>query len=80
MALVVASLCAAEAWWVLVAGMVGRHEIWARCRFIMPSVMPFVPVVDFLFTTTLSSPAVPWMSCSLWSALVVGIVDRRFCQ
>lgn len=45
-----------------------------------PSVVPFVPVVDFLFTTTPSSPAVSRMSCSLWPALVVGIVDRQFCQ
>jgi hypothetical protein len=30
MALVVASLCAAEAWWVLVTGMVVRRGIWAR--------------------------------------------------
>jgi hypothetical protein len=26
-----------------------RPEVWARRRFIMPSVVPFVPVVDFLF-------------------------------
>jgi hypothetical protein len=43
------------AWWVLVAGMVGRREIWARRHFIMPSVVPFVPVVDFLFATASSS-------------------------
>lgn len=80
MALVVSSLCATEAWWVLVAGMVGRREIWEHRRFIMPSIVPFVLVVDLLFTTTPSSPAVPRMSCSLWSAQVVDIVDCQFRQ
>jgi hypothetical protein len=61
-------------------GMVEQREIWARRCFFMPSVVLFVPVVDFLFTTTPTFPAMPWMSCSLWSDLVVSIVDRQFHQ
>ncbi|NP_001131657.1 uncharacterized protein LOC100193017 [Zea mays] len=41
---------------------------------------PVCSTVSCHKTPTPSSPAVPRMSCLLWSALVVGIVDCRFRQ